>query len=96
MKKTLAKIRNKYGSKEPVREFKDFILSGHSFGGYIAGCYALKYQQNLKKLLLLSPIGYKPKAPQEEISEEDLDKKFRILKTHPWWFIEMMRFSWVN
>jgi hypothetical protein len=47
-------------------------------------------------LLLLSPIGYKPKAPQEEISEEDLDKKFRILKTHPWWFIEMMRFSWVN
>jgi cardiolipin-specific phospholipase len=35
----------------------DFYLAGHSLGGYIVGCYALKYHQHIKKLLLLSPIG---------------------------------------
>ena len=41
------------------KELKDFYLLGHSFGGYIASNYALKYYQNLKKLILLSPIGIK-------------------------------------
>ena len=27
-----------------------FILSGHSFGGYVSCLYALKYPQNLRKL----------------------------------------------
>jgi pimeloyl-ACP methyl ester carboxylesterase len=34
-----------------------FYLAGHSFGGYIAGNYAVKYPQYIKKLLLISPIG---------------------------------------
>lgn len=37
--------------------FTNFILAGHSFGGYISGLYALKYPENVKKLLMLSPIG---------------------------------------
>jgi pimeloyl-ACP methyl ester carboxylesterase len=37
--------------------FTNFILAGHSFGGYIGGLYALKYPENVKKLLMLSPIG---------------------------------------
>ena len=36
---------------------KGFILAGHSYGGYIAGNYALKYPSNIKKILFLSPIG---------------------------------------
>ena len=40
-------------------ELKDFILIGHSFGGYVCGNYALKYPDKIKKLILLSPLGLK-------------------------------------
>ena len=36
---------------------KNFHLIGHSFGGYIAGNYCLRYKQNVKKLILVSPVG---------------------------------------
>jgi pimeloyl-ACP methyl ester carboxylesterase len=35
----------------------DFILEGHSFGGYISGLYTTKYHHHVKKLLMLSPAG---------------------------------------
>jgi pimeloyl-ACP methyl ester carboxylesterase len=35
----------------------EFILAGHSFGGYMAGIYAAAYPQYILKLLLLSPLG---------------------------------------
>lgn len=38
-------------------EITDFILAGHSFGGYYTGLYTSHYPQHVKKLLLLSPIG---------------------------------------
>ncbi|KAI4148874.1 MAG: hypothetical protein L6R39_002663 [Caloplaca ligustica] len=34
-----------------------FTLLGHSLGGYMAVCYALKYPGHLKKLVLASPVG---------------------------------------
>src|SRR5690606_27292329 len=34
-----------------------FTLLGHSLGGYLAVCYALKYPGHLKKLILASPVG---------------------------------------
>lgn len=40
----------------------EFMLLGHSFGGYIAGCYAEKFPERVTNLLLLSPLGYSPKA----------------------------------
>lgn len=40
-------------------ELKDFVLIGHSFGGYICGNYALKYPDKIKKLIMLSPLGLK-------------------------------------
>ncbi len=36
---------------------KDFVLAGHSFGGYVSGLYAVKYHYHLRKLLLISPLG---------------------------------------
>jgi len=39
----------------------EFFLAAHSFGGYVCGCYAEKYPQHIKKLLLMSPIGYQVK-----------------------------------
>jgi cardiolipin-specific phospholipase len=38
-------------------DMSEFILAGHSFGGYICGHYACKYPQHIKKLLMLSPAG---------------------------------------
>lgn len=38
-------------------DLTNFYLTGHSFGGYLVGIYALKYHQHIKKLLFLSPIG---------------------------------------
>jgi len=41
----------------------DFYLAGHSYGGYLVGLYALEYPEHLRKLLLISPIGYQFKPP---------------------------------
>ncbi len=40
-----------------MKEFSNFYLIGHSFGGYISGNYATQYPQHIKKLILISPIG---------------------------------------
>lgn len=54
---------------EPIEKFrkhfklKKFILAGHSFGGYIGGCYTLKYTKHVKKLMFLSSIGI-PEEPE--------------------------------
>ncbi|KAH3900134.1 uncharacterized protein SCODWIG_02930 [Saccharomycodes ludwigii] len=39
------------------RNVNKFILVGHSLGGYLSCCYALKYPQHVSKLVLISPVG---------------------------------------
>jgi pimeloyl-ACP methyl ester carboxylesterase len=34
-----------------------FCLVAHSYGAYVAGCYAIHYPQYISKLILLSPLG---------------------------------------
>ncbi len=41
-----------------------FILMGHSLGGYLSACYALKYPQHVSHLILVCPAGV-PEAPPE-------------------------------
>jgi len=38
-------------------DLTDFILAGHSFGGYICAHYAVRYPSHIKKLMMLSPAG---------------------------------------
>ena len=40
-----------------VMNLEKFILAGHSFGGYMSVQYAVKYQNRIAKLFLLSPAG---------------------------------------
>ena len=40
-----------------------FSIAGHSFGGYIAGCYSILYPQYIERLILLSPIGVAEPPP---------------------------------
>jgi pimeloyl-ACP methyl ester carboxylesterase len=56
-------------------DLKDFVLAGHSYGGYIASLYACRYQKYIKKLLLLSPAGV-PISPSDE-------EYFKILEQRP-------------
>lgn len=41
-----------------ARDITDFFLCGHSLGGYLSAIYATKFPQHVKKLLMLSPIGF--------------------------------------
>ena len=38
-------------------DITNFHLIGHSFGGYLSGFYAMKYENHVKKLICLSPAG---------------------------------------
>ena len=40
-----------------ARDGKKFHLLGHSLGGMIAGHYALKYEEQIERLILMSPVG---------------------------------------
>lgn len=46
---------------------QDIFLAGHCFGGYIACHYALKYSQNIIKLILINPMG------MTNFTQEELD-----------------------
>lgn len=50
------------------RDITNFFLCGHSLGGYLCSVYTSKFPQQVKKLLLLSPVGYMQKP-------EDFDLK---------------------
>jgi cardiolipin-specific phospholipase len=45
-----------------ARKLERFTLMGHSLGGYMATSYALKYPGRVKKLILVSPVGF-PEDP---------------------------------
>ncbi len=53
------------------RGIDKMTLLGHSLGGYMAVCYALKYPGHLNKLILASPVGIPedPYAVNEEMPE---------------------------
>lgn len=56
-------------------------LVGHSMGGYMAVCYALKYPGRLNKLILASPVGipedpYAVRADMPEPPESGLANEF--------------------
>ncbi|KAI8900731.1 Alpha/Beta hydrolase protein [Globomyces pollinis-pini] len=42
---------------------ESMVLLGHSMGGYLSTCYALKYPERVEKLILVSPVGV-PSAPE--------------------------------
>jgi len=50
-----------------------FFLAGHSLGGYLAAVYALRYEDDLLKLLLLSPVGL-PEKPDDFTHQEIVDR----------------------
>ena len=43
-----------------------FILIGHSFGGYLAYSYAIKYPEQVKSMILVDPWGFTEKTQDWE------------------------------
>ena len=56
---------------DPIEEFvsvmklKNFILVGHSFGGYTSARFVISKQPDLKALYLVSPAGFTYRTPRE-------------------------------
>jgi cardiolipin-specific phospholipase len=63
------------------RNIDKMTLVGHSMGGYMAVCYALKYPGHLNKLILASPVGipedpYATQAAMPEPPDSTLPSEF--------------------
>jgi len=63
------------------RNIEKMTLVGHSMGGYMAVCYALKYPGRLNKLILASPVGipedpYATHAAMPEPPESTFQSEF--------------------
>ena len=74
-----------------IENIKKFVIVGHSFGGYVAGCYAIMYPQYVEKVVLLSPIGVSDPPPNWDYVE--------YLKRQNWkvrWIMMFLSFFWVK
>ncbi|KAK9129599.1 hypothetical protein Sjap_010086 [Stephania japonica] len=45
-----------------AKNLTNFILLGHSFGGYVAAKYALKHPEHVQHLILVGPAGFSSEA----------------------------------
>lgn len=72
-------------------EHIDYLI-GHSYGGYWSGSYAVKYRDNLRNLVLLSPVGVERHAyavtapvpdPSTDISPSLDPTSYRFLSRVP-------------
>lgn len=59
----------------------NYVLAGHSLGGYLCGRFAMKHASpEMKGLILVSPAGLAPKIPEERIVPTDsLGFRLRVM-----------------
>ncbi|XP_058098760.1 probable 1-acylglycerol-3-phosphate O-acyltransferase [Magnolia sinica] len=68
-----------------AKNLSNFILLGHSFGGYVAAKYALKHPEHIKHLILVGPAGFS----SESDNKSEWLTKFRaswkgVIMNHLW------------
>lgn len=64
-----------------AEQLYEFVLVGHSFGGYVASCYSLIFRQRVKQLLLISPAGITSRGEDHnralEMNQSDTARRLR-------------------
>mmetsp|Transcript_33343 Transcript_33343/g.58480 ORF Transcript_33343/g.58480 Transcript_33343/m.58480 type:complete len:339 (-) Transcript_33343:48-1064(-) len=68
-----------------------FFLWGHSFGGYIAGCYACAHPEQIESLVLVSAVGVASEPLLDTLSNKKYSSSW-LLKG----FFNLMVFLWEN
>lgn len=71
-------------------ELTNFILAGHSYGGYLSGMYASWKPEHIKKLMLLSPLGVKQRPENFELKQ----LRFQAGRAPPRWFAPLANALW--
>ena len=75
--------------KEKIGIVGKYFLTGHSLGGYISSIYAMRYPEEIKKLLLLSPVGlpHKPEDYDKKMLErmDSRTKRIGVKMVHYFW-----------
>lgn len=70
----------------------DFILMGHSFGGYNCGVYTSLYPEHIRMLVLLSPLGV-PEKPENFDFDAEI-KNFPADRRLPKLFYKATKVLW--
>ncbi|KAI7732503.1 hypothetical protein M8C21_024222 [Ambrosia artemisiifolia] len=68
-----------------AKNLSNFILLGHSFGGYVAAKYALKHPEHVQHLILVGPAGF---------SSETEHKSERLTKFQETWKGAVLNHLW--
>ncbi|XP_076922782.1 putative 1-acylglycerol-3-phosphate O-acyltransferase [Bidens hawaiensis] len=68
-----------------AKNLDNFILLGHSFGGYVAAKYALKHPEHVQHLILVGPAGF---------SSETEHKSERLAKFQETWKGAVLNYLW--
>jgi cardiolipin-specific phospholipase len=62
-------------------KLKDFVLVGHSFGGYVASCFSLRFRHRVQQLMLISPAGLTNRGEEHnralEMNQSDTGRRIR-------------------
>ncbi|XP_071702474.1 probable 1-acylglycerol-3-phosphate O-acyltransferase [Rutidosis leptorrhynchoides] len=68
-----------------AKNLSNFVLLGHSFGGYVAAKYALKHPEHVQHLILVGPAGF---------SSEIENKSERLAKFQATWKGAVLNHLW--
>ncbi|XP_006854859.2 probable 1-acylglycerol-3-phosphate O-acyltransferase [Amborella trichopoda] len=69
-----------------AKNLNNFILLGHSFGGYVAAKYAIKHPEHVQHLILVGPAGFS--------SESDAAKSEWLTKFRATWKGTILNHLW--
>jgi len=59
-----------------VKNITNFFMCGHSLGGFISTLYTIKHQQHVKKLFLISPVGFSEKPKDFDVKRIEVVSQY--------------------